>query len=316
MTDRTTYSEASAPAPSGVELLTQYSDRFKTLFDASCLPLTSVGGTGDVVTATLDPALDADGLVTGMGVTIEWAATNTGGVTLAINGGTAVPVVDASGDALTAGALVSGLLSVLIYDGASWRVVTAMASTVTGVDRQEFAGSGTWSKPVGLSTDTPVRALIWAGGGAGNSTAGGGGGAFVEWLGRLSDCGATETVTVGQGGTSGGDGGNSSFGSLATAYGGNGADAGTNPRGGGGAFGKGAGGAFPHTDGGDGSGSSGGDGSPAYMGGGGGAGSGNVGGMSKHGGAGGDDGVAGSAPGGGGGAGASGADGMIIIITG
>ena len=97
-------------------------------------------------------------------------------------------------------------MSLLQFDGAAWRILSGLSSSTPGVNRQEFAGDGTWIKPVGMSPDTTVRAMLWAGGGAGNATHGGGGGAFTEWVGRLADLGITETVTIGMGGTSGGDG--------------------------------------------------------------------------------------------------------------
>lgn len=312
MSERTTFNETSVDV-AGDALLAQYADRVKTLFNASTLPLTGVGGTADNVTATMDPPLDGGGLVRGMGAVIEWAGTSTGGVTLTINGGTAVPVLDASGAALVAGALEAGLMSLLQFDGAAWRILSGLSSSTPGVNRQEFAGDGTWIKPVGMSPDTTVRAMLWAGGGAGNATHGGGGGAFTEWVGRLADLGITETVTIGMGGTSGGDGGNTTFGGVAIAYGGNGADAPYSPSRGGGPWGKGGSGYFRHTDGGDGSNKA---DSLSYWGGSGGGGPGTGGGLSKHGGNGGAGASVGEIPGGGGGADAAGARGKAIILVG
>jgi hypothetical protein len=313
MSERTTFNETSVDV-AGDALLAQYAERVKTLFDASTLPLTGVGGTADNVTATMDPALDGDGLVRGMGAVIEWAGTSTGSVTLTINGGAAVPVLDASGAALVAGALEAGLMSLLQFDGSAWRILSGLSSSTPGVNRQEFAGDGTWIKPTGMSPDTTVRAMLWAGGGAGNATNGGGGGAFVEWVGRLADLGITETVTIGQGGTSGGDGGNTTFGGIAIAYGGHGADASSNPRRGGGAFAMGgASGTFNQTEGGNGQS---GDGENAYWGGAGGGGPSKDGGQSVHGGDGGAGASPGEIPGGGGGADAAGARGKAIILVG
>ena len=83
--------------------MTGLNTRFKELYDAAASPLTSIGGTANAVTATLDPALDGDGLVVGMGFTLTWGAENTAGVTLAINGGTPAAVLNADGSALSAG---------------------------------------------------------------------------------------------------------------------------------------------------------------------------------------------------------------------
>jgi len=110
------------------------------------------------------------------------------------------------------------------------------------VDIQDFAASDTWTKPSGAHY--VIVTAIGAGGGggsgargaAGNNHSGGGGGAtgqivIAEFA--SSDCGATETVTVGGGGgggaaksadgagNDGNDGGDSSFGSLLVALGGN-----------------------------------------------------------------------------------------------
>jgi len=110
------------------------------------------------------------------------------------------------------------------------------------VDIQDFAASGTWTKPSGAHY--VIVTAIGAGGGggsgargaAGSNHSGGGGGAtgqtiIAEFI--SSDCGATETVTIGGGGAGGAaksangagndgsDGGSTSFGSLLTALGGN-----------------------------------------------------------------------------------------------
>ena len=126
-------------------------------------------------------------------------------------------------------------------------------------NRQTFAASGTWTKPTG--TWTLVRA--WGGGGGGGGgkgiaagTAhpgggGGGGGACTEQWFLASTLGATETITIGAGGTAGtggsavdgvngGVGGNTSFGTWAYAYGGGGAHGGEN----GGGFGGSGGGSM------------------------------------------------------------------------
>ena len=119
-------------------------------------------------------------------------------------------------------------------------------------DTQTFTSSGTWTKPSGLSGTELVIVQAWGGGGAGgagiysdNSAGGGGGGGgcFVERKFKASELGATETVTIGAAGTggagAGGVGGNTTFGTLLTAYGGGGGGKGTgsavtNGRGGGG----------------------------------------------------------------------------------
>ncbi|MCI0526783.1 MAG: hypothetical protein L0Y56_04925 [Nitrospira sp.] len=100
------------------------------------------------------------------------------------------------------------------------------------IDSQAFTSSGTWTRPVGTRA---VRVRVLGGGGAGggavattstqNSIGGGGGaGGYTEEF-ITTGIGATETVTVGSGGTAvsggtGNAGGNSSFGGHLTANGG------------------------------------------------------------------------------------------------
>lgn len=93
---------------------------------------------------------------------------------------------------------------------------------------QTFLNSGTYTKPTGLKK---VFVQAWGGGASGasstgqNAGGGGGGGYFERWI-EASAIDATEVVTIGNGGggvtgnTGGTAGGNTTFGSLVTAYGG------------------------------------------------------------------------------------------------
>ena len=99
---------------------------------------------------------------------------------------------------------------------------------------QVFTASGTWTKPTGLSADTVVTVEAWGAGGGGarkstNNGGGGGGGAYAIARFRLGDLASTVAVGIGLGGTGGTTngsngvaGGNTTFGSLLTAYGGGG----------------------------------------------------------------------------------------------
>lgn len=95
-------------------------------------------------------------------------------------------------------------------------------------DYQVFTGSGTWTKPTNILGTEMVVVEAWgAGGGGGSSGAtgspggggGGGGGACIIGYFRTSDLTSTVTVTVGTGAASS-VGGNTTFGTFLTAYGG------------------------------------------------------------------------------------------------
>ena len=212
-----------------------------------------------------------------------------------------------------------------------------------------FAASGTWTKDTGLKR---IRVQAWGGGGSGGARdtdhgGGGGGGGYSDHWFEASELGATETVTIGAGGAgaSGGFnvGGNTTFGTLLTAWGGGGglgrsSSSESNGGGGGGADRAGnnantstggTSGIFA-SDGGNAEnaedafyGAGGGSysfdgGASIYGGGGGGASDGGVGGTSVHGGAGGDEDEDGSVPGGGGGGSSTatagnGGNGQVIV---
>jgi hypothetical protein len=117
------------------------------------------------------------------------------------------------------------------------------------VNVQTFNASGTWTKPTinGNIAGRFARIQVWAGGGGAgrgpnnSSASGGGGGGYNEIVVPLSTLGATVTVTIGAGGVGrtgstgfGTAGGQTSFGSHCTAYGGGGGAGNTDSSGGGG----------------------------------------------------------------------------------
>lgn len=126
----------------------------------------------------------------------------------------------------------------------------------TALDTQTFNTSGNWTKP---STGTYAFVQLWGGGGSGGRGAsvtagGGGGGSYRAGVFKLSDLGSTVAVTVGAGGAkvgtgvqaNGNVGGNTTFGTLLTAFGGGGGRGNTpvsTSAGGGGGAGTGAAGA-------------------------------------------------------------------------
>ena len=136
--------------------------------------------------------------------------------------------------------LIDGLTNFVMYQG-EVRLVrctgSALMSFVIKGFSRTFAASGTFVTPPGYSL---IAGLLWGGGGSGGRhgtvAGGGGGGACVPFSLPASSLGASETVTIGAGGTAsaglGNAGGNSTF-SVVTAYGGGGGGA-NNPGGGGG----------------------------------------------------------------------------------
>lgn len=274
---------------------------------------------------------------------------NTGACTLNVNAlGAKTIKKDVTTD-LATGDILANQIVVVTYDGTNFQLSSSVAGSDTSL--QTFTASGTWTKP-GKGTLAFIQ--VWGGGGSGakdsvRECGGGGGGAYAEAFIPLVNLGSTETVTIGAGGALissnglGNAGGNTTFGSWLTGYGGGaGGYDGSNPAGGGGGGGSnaagsaglsGAGGAgggilggaanTESTFGGGGGGSSN-NGARSLYGGGGGARGGGTGGSSTFGGGGGGDvggastfggngggssggvGVAGTQPGGGGGRGTSG----------
>ncbi|WP_439561163.1 hypothetical protein [Roseinatronobacter sp.] len=212
--------------PNGEQLVDGINSRFKTLFDAASLPLTNVAGTANDVTATLAPALDGDGLLDGMSFTITWTDENTGPMTLALNGGSPVPVLGADGGGLPPGSVGPNLRSLVSYVGGDFVLLSqSLLAGGAGAARYywAFESSGTWEKPEGLPGNTLVTIAGWGGGGgggSGSSGSGGGGGGYNEIRMRLDQLPESVTVIIGDGGAVGAHGGDSSFGSFFIAFGG------------------------------------------------------------------------------------------------
>ena len=200
--------------------------------------------------------VDAKGrLTSASSVTIAISASAISGVLPVANGGTGLASVTANnvilGNGTTSFLTVAPGTSgnVLQSDGTSW-ISAAAAAGGGGVSVTVYTSSTTWTKPTGAKV---VEVICIGGGGGGASGrkgstgtlrlggSGGGGGACAKNTFYADLLGASETLTVGAGGTGGAsvsvnstngnagvDGGNSSFGNWLIARGGGGGVGGTN----------------------------------------------------------------------------------------
>lgn len=208
-----------------------------------------VADTGAADAYAIAPTPTITAYAVGQRFTFKVKTTNTTTSTLVVNALSATAIFKRDGTVpLVAGDLVAGQVVEVVKAPNGFQLIVPTAS-VDAFDYQSFTGSGTWTKPSNLPVNAQVFVQIWGGGGgggsatsSGNGTAsgGGGGGAYKEITLRASDCSATETVTIGAGGAADTVGGNTTFGTHATAYGGGGGTAATNAQVVGGAGGGGS----------------------------------------------------------------------------
>jgi len=183
-------------------------------------------GTANAHTIALSPAATSNSQLTRVPLTFQANATNTGAVTLSINGLTAVAVQTPYGTALAAGSLIIGGYYTVVYTGAVFRLISSARPGFT--EQESYLSADTWVCPVGVYR---ARVRLWgagAGGGGGNPTGAGGGasgGGYSEGIVAVTP-GASYAITVGAGGNGGSatangtNGGASSFASLISATGG------------------------------------------------------------------------------------------------
>lgn len=202
-------------------------------------------GTANAITATLSPAPDS--LFSGLRFRLKIATTNTGAVTLNLNGLGVKAVVKRGGQPLKRADLQANTVPAFTYNGTDFEVDLSGSAAPYAYAVFDTPGTTNWTVPAGVSH---VRARVWGGGGSGGSStaiqnAGGGGGAggYSEGVFEVTP-GQLIAVTAGAGGN-GTAGGTSSFGSYCSASGGSaGANGSAGGVGMGGAGGSGVGGAI------------------------------------------------------------------------
>ncbi|AWC25445.1 hypothetical protein CO731_04942 [Aminobacter sp. MSH1] len=221
----------STPPVAGPDYMDAVASKVGMLFDAASLKPTAVSNSGNDYTITVDPVLDAD-VVASMSFYIGPNASNTGPCRLRVtNSNPYYDLVKATGEALGPGDFATGTAYLVVFMGGEFRILSvANSESGDGASTyfQEFLVSGTWAKPANLDPNAILMVEVWGGGGGGangsNSRGGGGGGAYNFDFLKASDLTSSVSVTVGAGGAAGGNigvaGGNSSFGSYVTAFGG------------------------------------------------------------------------------------------------
>jgi hypothetical protein len=239
---RPLFSDTSPPPVGGPSFLAQDFAVKNLTLEAATAPLTNValdGGAVNAITADIrDLFVDGD-FVAGQAIRFAYpgAANAPGGVTIeltpvdAAGTATAAPItkdlLTADGSALVEDQLTAGLMVQAVYHAGAFQITSSIFGTNEASRfHWQYVESAVWSKPLGLNPDTLVTVLARAAGGGGNlSRGGGGGGAAVRWM-TLSEIAATENVVIGAPGVGvssnglAGVGGNTSFGSHLTAFGG------------------------------------------------------------------------------------------------
>lgn len=189
------------------------------------------GGTANALTATLNPAPQA--LSSGLKVVLSITATSTDVATLNLNGLGAKPILRPAGTPLLPGDLISGATPTLVYNGASWVLLSTPQNGKVGKAVLQTVGTGSFTVPDGV---TRLKVRLWgAGGGGGGSRSAGSAGSAGASGGYCENevsvtPGQVIAYTIGAGGAGGAQatpsngfpGNSTSFGSYMSSTGGGG----------------------------------------------------------------------------------------------
>ncbi len=190
----------------------------------------TVGGTADVITLTCSPVVAS--YSNGLRLSFRATSTNTGAVTVNVDGLGAKNVYKMSSGTLTAlsaGDIASGGIYDIVYDGTQFQLRTG-GGGLGVISTQTFTANGTYTPSTGMLYC--IAEGVGGGGGgeasaSSNGGSGGGAGGYVMSVLTSTDIGASKTVTIGTGGTGGisgstaaSAGGQTSLGSLLVAEGG------------------------------------------------------------------------------------------------
>lgn len=211
--------QINADPDTGATMIDEINGQLDNIYAQSFLTLTVTGGTVDDIECDVTPAMTG-AITAGMKFAIVMPGQNTGAMTLKIGALAAVSLMNDDGAEMTAGQTTAARLEFLYFDGTVVRVANVVGKTPI-FRHVVFTANGTWTND--LPADALVMIETW-GGGAGGSTiadgsGAGAGGYAARWM-RAGDISSSVAATVALQALAGATGGDSSFGSYLTGYGG------------------------------------------------------------------------------------------------
>lgn len=186
-------------------------------------------GSANIQTVTLSPAPTSSSQLSGIPITLLSQGTNTGAVTLNVNGLGALPVVTTGGSQIGGNVLVTSYPFTVILAGSAFVLMSSGGKTGRGFAQFSTPGTHSFLWPLGVPT---IKSRLWGAGGSaggvnGNAqSSGASAGGYSEKL-ITGVPGTVYTVIIGAGPvggngtpTDGTTGGTTSFGTFHSATGG------------------------------------------------------------------------------------------------